>query len=1089
MAQWRTPVMYKDSAWIESTPYFCSWNAITTDSMEYKERKLLLIRGSPGSGKSTLLYYLLNRFARYNQHGESVTRVVSHWCNRSYVQSLTFSCMVRSFLWQLLSLEETGFHTIYTTWLKLPEAPDKLLSLLDRVLKGLPNNSFLFLVDGIDSVEEDYEGLLMSMCDIFKTCASAKVIFTSGDEHGGNHIVEKLSEDINLSIIPLPYDENGLLLDTRNLVNDLIEDLTRSRDLPNTLRKEILDVTLSKSQGNFGWIVLLFQTLGKLRSVGRIKAILPCVSSDVFSLYDQLLAEQPEPFKRDFGLVCYTIQHSFEPLSPQELSTIIAILRSDDVEYVQRDRVLDLKSFLSPLVGPVINMDMGKVSFTHNSFSAYLYDPSFQTLHPHNHQDTHFTLAVTCVRWLEFYGSKIENSEELDFTHIPFLLYSARHWHQHCQRAVDPTNSLLPIIHEKILNLRPGFLQQVKSHAKLDLQIPGDDENILNFAAAIGLELTLEIIHKIDDKFDQNTATWDEQILRAFTNRHTSTLVQILKLTSERSFFRKLLVGALHKAKSSSIYEFSRFVIDLLKVTGSLNFDEDDLINDLALTPTILLLALRHRRWELAVRAYQTLYQSELTGSVGCADWKHVDGPNIFCEAISAIRHDSHEWLQVENFFALGLRLDLLTSSGETPLHFAVKSGFFSFINDSGTFVDNIDVANERGQTALHVAAEAGFLDTVRELTSLNADINARDHENITPLHLAALYGHNEVVKFLLSVGSSTNTHDKKGRTPLLIAAAADERTVVESLFRQGADLSQADDKGQTPLHLAAYNWSQTLATYIIQWCPSDINIRDNSGRSPLHATASRGLDGLAELLLSKGADPIALDDSGRSALHYAVESKYVSDSLMQLLVGHGNDPNLKDKENLSPIDLAQKVGNTIAVQRLRGLVDQPSISNKEIEQMAEIDSIAEAPAILSPSGGSSNVEKISIYQKPLDYESSEIWRTRPFSRSDAGSYNTRSQNVMDTVVSDSRSSRRYTRSLRDERNIYHVEDERYRRRRFRNYEAEIEIERLDAERNERDGRRRFHDYEVEIEMERLDAEKKEIDRRRLALSGPPFRL
>jgi ankyrin repeat protein len=979
MAQWkRRLITYKYCGWIEQSPSFSKWTTISVNEMNHQERKLLLIRGTPGSGKSTLLYYILNRFVRFDNDGQFVTIIISHWCNRRYDETLTFSSMIRSFLWQLLFIKPSAFQVIWTSWLGFPQGPDELLSLLSHILKDLSNQHVLFLVDGIDSIQEEQEGLMSSMWDLFKVCSSVKMVFTSQDEYGGNRFLDNLLTDINPSIVLLPYNVDGLLPEIRSLSYHHIAGLIRSTRMPYTLSKEILDVAWSKSRGNYLWIALYFRLLEQKKSIHSIQHILRHVSSDLFSLYHQLLAERPESQMKGSELILYTIQHSLEPLRPRDLAAVMAILEIDDLEDDQQDHEYELWSrfeFWSSsdsYEGLPVNVDTGRAFFTHDSFSAYLKHASSEILQRHNHEDTHCTLALACVRWLEYCGNRKDNPHNMEFSEVYFWVYAARHWHKHVRKAIYPSTSLIQAVHSKFLDMKPAYLHKVNVYAQLDIQIPGDDENILHFAAAVGLEFTSGMVRELNDGWDPNIELWDKAILRAFTNRHVSTLVHILGLIKNQSFFRKLLVEAIQKAKSPCNLETSRFVVDVLEAIDRWYFAEVDEIFGLALTPTIMLLALRHRRWEFAVEAYNSLKQY---GLMWHDNWRVTDGPAILCEAMSAFQHNYNEKLKIQDFFLFDLRLDIPDPAGETPLHAAVKTGIFSYINDSDVFMADVNVTNGMGQTPLHLAAEAGFIDIVRELVSLGADTNAQDHDKVTPLHLASLYGHMEVVKFLLAVGSNPNPQDREGRTPLLMAAAGGKIGVAEILFRQGAEIDLADEKGQNPLHLATYNCCQPLATFLLRWSPSDINIKDNFGRTPLHVVSSNGLDRFAESLLSKDADATALDSNGRSALHYAVESKYFSDSLLQLLVKFGNDPNLKDNDNLSSIDLAEKIGNTKAARRLQTFTGRAPIVSQDLESTDKMKPVTELSVSTSTSSDE-QVLALGYHRRPLSLRPSPVtWR------------------------------------------------------------------------------------------------------------------
>src|SRR5690606_1154883 len=126
------------------------------------------------------------------------------------------------------------------------------------------------------------------------------------------------------------------------------------------------------------------------------------------------------------------------------------------------------------------------------------------------------------------------------------------------------------------------------------------------------------------------------------------------------------------------------------------------------------------------------------------------------------------------------------------------------------------------------------------------ADINARGKGDTTALHLAARSGHESVVRVLLEEKADPNAGDEKGVTPLMVAAVKGNESIVWVLLEEGgADPNKRCNAGMTALH------------YILR-SNSDVPIE----------TKLR----LIDMLLVKGADVNAIDDAGRTPLHYAAE-------------------------------------------------------------------------------------------------------------------------------------------------------------------------------------------------------------------------
>ncbi|KAK3395314.1 hypothetical protein B0H63DRAFT_492216 [Podospora didyma] len=81
---------------------------------------------------------------------------------------------------------------------------------------------------------------------------------------------------------------------------------------------------------------------------------------------------------------------------------------------------------------------------------------------------------------------------------------------------------------------------------------------------------------------------------------------------------------------------------------------------------------------------------------------------------------------------------------------------------------------------------------------------------------------------------------------------------------------------------------------------------------SPLHMAALKGQTKIMDILLNKGADINALDSTGRSALHCAVEGERMD--AVTLLVERGADVNILDGKGLSALHFAVEKGMEDAV-------------------------------------------------------------------------------------------------------------------------------------------------------------------------------
>ncbi|XP_039000074.1 putative E3 ubiquitin-protein ligase XBAT34 [Hibiscus syriacus] len=94
----------------------------------------------------------------------------------------------------------------------------------------------------------------------------------------------------------------------------------------------------------------------------------------------------------------------------------------------------------------------------------------------------------------------------------------------------------------------------------------------------------------------------------------------------------------------------------------------------------------------------------------------------------------------------------------------------------------------------------------------------------------------------------------------------------IKSLFHEGAGLEWIDKEGRTPLILACLNPSFFDVAQTLIELGANINAYrpGHLGGTPLHHAAKRGLLSTVKLLLSRGANPLVINDDGQTPLDVA---------------------------------------------------------------------------------------------------------------------------------------------------------------------------------------------------------------------------
>jgi ankyrin repeat protein len=152
----------------------------------------------------------------------------------------------------------------------------------------------------------------------------------------------------------------------------------------------------------------------------------------------------------------------------------------------------------------------------------------------------------------------------------------------------------------------------------------------------------------------------------------------------------------------------------------------------------------------------------------------------------------------------------------------------------------------------------------------------------------AAATGQTARVRELLAVNPSlVNAYAPDGFHPLGLAAFFGNKPTVEALLQAGADVNQQSRETMkvSALHSAAAARRPDIAALLLA-NGADPNLRAEANVTVFHEAAATGQIDLAEMLLKHGGDVNATDNSGKTPLAYAINSK--KDAMMTWLREHG---------------------------------------------------------------------------------------------------------------------------------------------------------------------------------------------------------
>ncbi|MEP7309846.1 MAG: ankyrin repeat domain-containing protein [Acidobacteriota bacterium] len=328
-----------------------------------------------------------------------------------------------------------------------------------------------------------------------------------------------------------------------------------------------------------------------------------------------------------------------------------------------------------------------------------------------------------------------------------------------------------------------------------------------------------------------------------------------------------------------------------------------------------------------------------------------------------AVRADDLETAQL--LVRAGADVNAANRYGVTPLVLAATNGNAAIVEMLLKSGANAKSALPEGETVLMTAARTGNVGVIRWLVSSGADVRAKENFlGETALMWAAADNHADAVRLLVEVGADVNARSAPSAIPrldypriglipadlprgswtaLMYASRQGALAAARALAESGADLNATDPAGASALVLAIINSHYDLAAMLIEK-GADPNLADQAGMTPLYAAVDMHTEGwrqgrpvvkpsgdldsvdVVKALLAHGANPnLALKAPTLQRVHSKGDAalgagttplmraaKWGDVAVMQLLLDHGADPTLRQKNHTTALMIAAGVGKRV---------------------------------------------------------------------------------------------------------------------------------------------------------------------------------
>jgi ankyrin repeat protein len=898
--RWLNPisveVTFKDSLsgmldgsceWLFTRQEYLNWlTTVATDGCS-----LLWITGIPGAGKTTLATRTIQQLLE--QH-----KVAYFYCDTKTAESRDITSILSSWTWQLLRQNPDQLERlaeIYSTGAQ----PNKenMKDCLEALLRVKPKR--IVILDGLDECNAETR---TKLCQILASISSyASVLVFSRELNDISVALNKALHSQQLA--QLRISETDTQLDIKQFI---LREITQLNLPDEEIENAVIEALQEGAQGMFQWADQMIKYLanGAWMFAEEYLEALKDLPEGLDDLYSRILTTLHGNVKlrsRSKQLLQW-LACARRPLTLSEIATALKI--TVDHPRTPRVTILDfsgLKQAVGSCCGSLVRIsdvdkDTAVVSLAHASIKDFLLsdgriDEPFGSLRV-NADATHALIAKSCLTYLcyediGFAPFRVEvnpsghlqdtwDTMSLKFANylrsFPLLEYAALNWASHFE------SSCIDLSGCQTLRRFHSSTKSTIKWLQVYLRLRGD-KRIFGSSRGLGDIIHIERLQKRLLDGGHEFGVWLDH-LRGPQHGRFVRWNRFLNSGDANDFLPELHIAA--------FFNFSGFV-------------EEELLRGVDVN--------------LRSLEYQTpLCLAARGDSVASAKLLLQAGANI----------DAKGWGE-NTALSWGIDVECYTSCKSSGPFETVPVLLEAGANPNLTYGAETPLYRACG---IPLVDDVFVLDVVALLLKHGATKYIDGHPRESPpLGLAAALGASQLVRLLLQNGANVDggllgdNFQRSQRYPLLLACAGKRVNLeaVQILLEAGANVKSAAPDGRTALHLSIRSAIQ-LTELLLRY-GAGVNVSAADGSLALHDAVREDNVAAVRMLIEHGSSLDLEDETGRTPLVIAVESRHLQTSQILIDAGAAREGKhweiLDTKDNLYQVRLKEHIHWPQCIQHL----------------------------------------------------------------------------------------------------------------------------------------------------------------------------